>query len=76
MGKSPKPLRIVVTEPSLMEHPDVQALLAKGHTAEPMVQECDVVLGEKAWWFHSKWSKVADVIDQAWARVYPKKETK
>ena len=72
MGKSPKPLRIVVTEPELMDHPDIQELVNKGHSAEPMTQECDVVLGEKAWWFHPNWSKMADVIQAAWTRVYPK----
>jgi len=57
VGKTPKPLRILV-HPDLFGWPEIRALVAQGHHCVPLdgagghafeVQEADVILAPNAW---------------------------
>lgn len=53
MGQTSKPLHILIN-PTLMEHPSIQALRDKGHRVEPLYIEADLLLDERAWYMTEK----------------------
>lgn len=76
MGKTSRPIRILVLDQDIYGSAEVQALIAKGHTvglaADPVV--CDLIIGRKAWYMDTKHLKYIEKIalPAARARVYPK----
>lgn len=65
MGRTPKPLRIAVTDADLLEHPKLKALVEQGHDVRLLVvvnpapafeahsmagEMPDLVLGRRAWY--------------------------
>ena len=76
MGRTSKPLVIGVTEPDLLEHPKLVELAAKGHTVFALDDECDVVLGRRAWYMDT--AHLDRYLDMALAAArkaaYPRKE--
>lgn len=58
MGRSPKPLTILVTDPDMLTWPEVEELKAKGHVitgwldvvqASVKPDEVDIVIGPNSW---------------------------
>lgn len=81
MGKTTKPLRIVVIGPTaskLFEDKKVKALIEKGDTVQTMTFEADVVIGENAMRTYPKTIKftIAAIEDIRKAKPKPKKKAK
>ncbi len=74
MGRTPKPLRILVTTEEVYKSSQVQALVAKGHTVTFHPSEWDLILGVEAWQIDTALVKYVDLaVKAAWDRVYKKK---
>ena len=75
MGKSPKPLKIVVTHLDMLEWKELVALREQGHvvwmTSDP---DADVIIGPNCWRMNDALSPFLDLaIKEARARAYPSK---
>lgn len=78
MGRSPKPLRLLV-HPSLMDTPEIQELIGKGHTVTSWVEfdEADMLLAPNCWKMDARLIKYLDLAVKAARTIkYPKKEKK
>ena len=79
MGKTPKPLRIVVTDPAMMEWDEIKVLQGQGHTIQYMIQlasdpDIGLVLGPNVWRMNNELRPFLDLaIEEARARAYPAK---
>jgi hypothetical protein len=73
MGKTSKPVRILVLDRDLFESPEVQALIEKGHPVELAGQfhccsdsrqptDYDLILGRRAWYCDAKHLKYVEKI--------------
>ena len=76
MGKSPKPLRIIITDAFMLEWHEVIALRDQGHiimlTSDP--DTTDIVLGPNCWRMDDTLRPFLDLaIKEARARAYPSK---
>lgn len=73
MGKTPKPLDILLTDPSLL--PLLQPYIDKGHSV--VVQDCtryDLILGPNCWRMDERLGKYLELaIKEARKEKYPKK---
>ena len=88
MGKTPKPLKILLLDPEMCEWEEFKALVAQGHTIKVAIASAgtigsvagygdfDVILGPRAWYF-TKGSRdfFQVMIDSVRARVYPRKDS-
>ena len=88
MGRTPKPLLLAIHD-SLMETPEVQELVAKGHSIYRLSQynrgndnplnlpDVDLILAPNAWQMNETLIKYLDLAIKAARGVkYPKKVTK
>jgi len=76
MAKAQKPLSILC-HPSLMETPEIQDLINKGHTIDVMEQEAgyDMILSPTAWRIIPSLTKhISEAVKAARAIKYIKKE--
>jgi hypothetical protein len=64
---TPKPLRILVTDPRLMERAEIQAWSAKGHVVELRADltDVDLILGANAWHMTLKHVQYAELAEKA-----------
>lgn len=76
MGKSPKPLRILV-HPGIAQWPEFQALREQGHTVIQLDEDHDVVLGPTCWLMDPKHQPyLSTAIATVRQRRYPKEKPK
>ena len=47
--KTKTPLQILVTDPAMLEWPEVKEIMAKGHMVSCLAGESDVVIGPNCW---------------------------
>ena len=79
MGKSPKPLKILVTDPYMGEWKEIDALAQQGHTIDAYpgdtnLDQYDLVLGPRCWRMDDDLRPFLDLaIKEARARAYPSK---
>lgn len=79
MGRTQKPLTIGVTDPDLLQRPELQALAEKGHHLALVRTETgdtpDLILGPRAWYMDEGHLKYLDVALKAARKVkYTKSE--
>ena len=78
MGKSPKPLKILV-HPPMLDWPDIVALADQGHEIDThpgtrSLHEWDIILGPNCWRMDDKLRPFLTLaIKEARARAYPGK---
>ena len=75
MGKTPKPLAITVTDPAILEWPEIVELVAQGHLVQLIaLTPGNLVLGPNCWRMDEKLRPFLDLaIKEARARAYPGK---
>ena len=83
MGKTPKPLRILVTDPTMADWVEIRALQEQGHDVERLdligwndarVVPHDIVIGPQCWRMDDSLRPFLDIaIKEARARAYPGK---
>ena len=77
MGKTSKPITILVLDSDLYQSPEVQELIAKGHEViYDTAPKFDLILGRKAWYLDKQHLKYLEkvAIPAARERVYPKEK--
>lgn len=74
MGKSQKPLRIILTDRDLYERADVQALVEQGHDIVLHDEPAQLYMGRGCWYMdHPHMDKHLDTaLKEARKRVYAK----
>ena len=83
MGKSPKPLKILITDPELGRWGELTALVKQGHTIDLFPGDTnrdeydlpvyDLILGPNCWRMDNTLRSFLDLaIKEARARAYPK----
>lgn len=75
MGKTPKPLRILVDQ-AIATWPEIEALKAKGHEVEVVDLGWDLVLGGACWRMNQALRRYLDVaVAAARKQRYPKEKS-
>lgn len=83
MGKTPKPLFIVITDPNVYRWAEIEALMLQGHEIRPVTDfvdctKADLILGPTCWLMDEQHRNYLDLaITEARRRRYPptKKES-